>query len=295
MRCTMKAMDEKTDKKRIELLQVWKKGYLEAAIDTLRPKGKVLEIGFGNGVAAECIQSFKPGHHTIIESDNDLVMEARTWARNHPNVTIIAGDWEKELPKLGEFDAIFFGNYILEMDVALLKYLCPQDLTEATQEARNLVQKIETELSGMKVHFSDQQIEEFYNKVGKKNLDRLPRFFYKLKERGHITDKQYQEVTKKYHLEKDQKGNTGAIKGAAADPMLLCLEKCLAKHMHKGSKFSGFVVDPVSRYEDSQFFDKIITNPNLNYVENAVPLKLPKAFEKEKLPDATIMVIEKLK
>lgn len=286
--------DEKTDEMRLQLLLDWKKAYSEALIDALKPSGNVLEIGFGLGDAANRIQSHRPKHHTIIESDAELVLEARTWARKYPNVTIIHGTWQKELPKLGKFDAIFFTDHSREGELQTLRYLSPQDLSKATEKAKELVDRIEEELSGLDVNFTDKEIDEFYQKVGKKNLDKLPRFFNKLKERGHISEKQHTAIIKKYHLEKE-KGLPKAVESKREpDMMFSCLEECIKNHMGKGSRFSGYLHDHVSKYEDSHFFEKIVTNPNFNYQEQLVALKLPKGKDRVNLPEALVMVIEKL-
>ena len=53
---------------------------------------------------------------------------------------------------------------------------------------------------------------------------------------------------------------------------LLFLEQCLTNHMRKGSRFSCFLSDPTSKYHDKVWFEKIITNPFLDYEERRIPV-----------------------
>ena len=83
------------------------KEYLKALIEALRPHGTVLEIGFQDGFSSTQIQTFSPKTHTLIEPNPETLKEARTWAQNYPNVTVVEGTWEKNLHLLGTFDVIF--------------------------------------------------------------------------------------------------------------------------------------------------------------------------------------------
>lgn len=282
-------MDNEKDQ---QILEAWKKSYLEAVIDSLQPSGDVLEVGFGLGDAANRIQTYHPKSHIIIESDPDRVMEARVWARSYSNVSIISNAWEKELPLLGQFDAIFFGDYSMENDVAMLKQLYPQDLSQISGQAKELLNRIEEELSRVKIRFTDQQIEEFYEKMGQQNLDKLPKFFNKLKDQGNISDKQHQGILKKYYAANTKKSQNQSVPSEKNDPMLVFLEACF-DHMHKGSRFSSVLSDNISKYEDSMFFEKVITNPELEYRENSVVVD-PKINEDFKFPEALVMVVEKM-
>jgi len=56
-------------------------------------QGDVLEFGFGMGLSAGHIQSFKPKSHTIIEIHPEIAKIAQEWAKDKPGVKIINADW----------------------------------------------------------------------------------------------------------------------------------------------------------------------------------------------------------
>ena len=96
------------------VMMEWEKPYMEACIDKLKPKGDVLEIGFGMGYSATQIQKYKPKSHTIIEMDSVVMKRLKKWAKDYDNVIIVEGTWQKEIHKLGKFDEIFFDDYPLK-------------------------------------------------------------------------------------------------------------------------------------------------------------------------------------
>lgn len=253
------------------ILSEWKKLYTEALIDALHPKGDVLEIGFGNGNAANRIQHHKPKTHTIFESNPKIVAEAKKWAAQKENVKII-----ETLPSKS-FDTIFFHT---ENDMAILNFLFPEDSLKATAEAQKLLGSLEKQMNQVTMKFSDKDIEDFYHKIGQHNSSELPQFFKTLKKNGNITEKQYNDSVKKYHLNEPQPKQP--------DPLLLCLETCLKSHLNKKGRFSAFLSNPLSKYSDSQFFESIITNPDIDYKESASPIKTS-----DKPRDGLIMLVEK--
>ena len=74
-------------------------------------KGDILEFGFGMGISATYIQSYKPKSHTIIEIHPQIIEKAKLWALDKPNVKIIEGDWVECLNQLTKYDGIFFDTY----------------------------------------------------------------------------------------------------------------------------------------------------------------------------------------
>ena len=50
-----------------QVMMEWEKTYMESIINTIKPTGNVLEIGFGCGYSATAIQQYNPKSHTIIE------------------------------------------------------------------------------------------------------------------------------------------------------------------------------------------------------------------------------------
>lgn len=71
--------------------------------------GHILEIGFGMGISAGFIQQQPIQSHTIIEVNPQILKRAHQWAQDHPNVTIVHGDWVdvfKKHPKT--YDGIWY-------------------------------------------------------------------------------------------------------------------------------------------------------------------------------------------
>ena len=152
-----------------DLIRVWKNAYISTLMDELIPKGDVLEIGFGHGDAAQMIQAKKPKSHMIIEKDPETLKSARDWAKQFSNVKIIEGDWRKILPTLGKFDTIFFGQYSEENETDMIKYLNVDEASFTSAQAKEALKSIEDQLSKVKVKYSDQEIDDFYQKTGKDN------------------------------------------------------------------------------------------------------------------------------
>ncbi|KAI5967978.1 RMT2 [Candida margitis] len=72
----------------------------------------ILNIGFGMGIIDTMIQAQHPTHHYICEAHPDVLRKLQTdgWY-NKPNVTILAGRWQDELPKLLSQGTFFNGIY----------------------------------------------------------------------------------------------------------------------------------------------------------------------------------------
>lgn len=285
----MKNKGEKLKEKMQVMLQ-WKKLYIEALIDELRPFGDVLQVGFGRGYAAERIQSFKPKSLTIIEQDERVIQDIQHWAEKFKNVTILVGSWQTLLPQLGIFDSIFFNDYPIDSDIGVMNRINPEEIQRTSNQAKELLDSMKSQLSQLKMHYSDKEIDEFYHKIGQFNRNELSHFFNKLKEYGFITEKQYEQTLQKYQLEKEADQSTFT---RPQDNTFAFLDECLKNHMRKGSRFSCFSNDITSKYEDSQFFENIITNPFLDYRERLIPISVPKFSEYFNFDEGLLMVVEK--
>jgi len=91
-----------------QVMMEWERPYMIKLIEHLKPKGDVLEIGFGLGYSANAIQKYKIKSHTIIESDKNVLKKLKTWAKKQKNkVIIVEGFWQNELKKLKKFNSIF--------------------------------------------------------------------------------------------------------------------------------------------------------------------------------------------
>lgn len=74
-------------------------------------QGDILEFGFGMGLSAGHIQSYRPKSHTIIEIHSDIAAKAKEWAKDKPGVKIIHADWWAVKDELGMYDGIFFDTF----------------------------------------------------------------------------------------------------------------------------------------------------------------------------------------
>lgn len=276
----MDKKNETEEEKRI--LLDWKTSYLELLIDALQPFGDVLQVGFGLDDSATRIQNYKPKSHTIIESDSQIAGKAKLWGSKYENVKIIQDSWQNGLSQLGSFDIIFFNDYPLESEKEILGQLNPEEASAITSNAKTVLEQLEKKISQTTTPFSDKEISDFYQKIGKFNVNELTKFLRKLKDKGNISNIQYEKAIKEYQLEDDLKIYSESDT-KQAEPMLLFLLECIKNHMRQGSRFSSFLPVSKSKYEDSIFFDRIITTPELDYTENVIPIKMSNGKTREAL------------
>jgi hypothetical protein len=259
----------------MKILVEWKKLYTEALIHALNPSGDVLQVGFGSDFVADQIQKNHPKTHTIIESNTELAEAAKKWASKKQNITIVKGQWNAVLPRLATFDSIFFNEYPLDHEIAIMNFLFPEDTHKASKEVKKLIHSLEELLSQLTMHFTDKDIEDFYHNIGHLHTSEMPDFFHKLKDNGNITKAQYDHASKKYHFAELQKANKNqeAAENETTSNMLMFLGECLKRHMNKNGSFSSFLNGQTTRYEDSQFSDNVINNPHIDYKESSVKIK----------------------
>ena len=94
-----------------QVMMEWEKPYMEALVKKLKPRGDVLEIGFGLGYSASTIQKYKIKSHTIIEGNPTVLKELKKWSKKQLHkVNIVEGTWQNKLKTLGKFDCIFFDD-----------------------------------------------------------------------------------------------------------------------------------------------------------------------------------------
>ena len=194
----MVATAVKSNDEKLKVLLEWKNAYTEALINALKPTGSVLEVGFGSGTAATSIQKHQPKSHTIIVSNPEMLENAKKWAEKNPNAKIIQGDAKTALKNAGSFDVIFYNDYPLDEESKILNYLFPEANQEASNKAKDLLDMLEEQIPLIKMHFTDQNIADFHERIGQFNLKELPRFFTKLKDNGNITEEQFNQTSKKY-------------------------------------------------------------------------------------------------
>lgn len=276
-------------------LCAWKKKYIEAILDVLKPSGNVLEVGFGQGDAAALIQTYRPKHHLIIEKNPELAKQAKKWAKQQDNIEVLEGDFEETSKYLTTiFDTLFYNDFPLVSSQEMIKRQPVSEAGKVASEASQLLLLLQKELSHLPIKYSDEEIDGFYRTIGKDHIEELPVFFENLKKYGYITPIQYAEAIKKYKIPGQRKEKTKEADKVSSDPdtakILQFIETCLNHHTHQGSRIASYLTTSASLYEDPGFFDKVITNPNLDYQEKQVSIDIPNCPYK----GATVMLVTRL-
>lgn len=285
----------------------WEKPYLEACIDALKPSGDVLEVGFGLGYAANRIQHYHPKSHTIIESDPVILEMAKNWAKEHKNVKIIKGSWQEIMPQLGNFDALFFDDYVplSESEIEQLK----QDTAKYRQiaaEANNLKEMMAQTLKQFKgITFSDQELQQFARDVLRKpnvTFDQVVDFVSSLVQRGHITVKQKEAFIKNLQLAKKSQPAQRSPVNLLTDSInskqfgyrfYSFAELSLNQHMHAGSRLSGYIGQPDANTQFKEFENKILSRKDVQHKSQTLPVTVPPNCDFFHGNKALILVIEK--
>ena len=297
-----------------QVMMEWEKPYMEACIEALRPSGHVLEIGFGCGYSANAIQNFAPKSHTIIEYHPLVASKAREWALQHANVTIIEDTWQNALDNLGVFDQIFFDDYPLESKKHQKSLIKTQEKASwIVSQGKKVLQKIKDKFAFIEtIKYKDEDLEYFFSEIKKKkgvSKDHFLPFFYELKTKGQITSAQHQSMMEKllrdnlidlaiqeaFEKKMQQKERDFFSFDKRGDRFFEFLQRCLKKHMQQGSRFSCYLENPISRYEDDEFTKHIILNPFLDYEEKWVDVDVPEHCDYYKGDEALVMVITKKK
>ena len=76
--------------------------------------GNILEIGYGLGISANYIQSYRPKSHTIVEIHPEIASQARSWSKRGEGITVLEGDWydlKQSIVNNGPYDGIFYDAY----------------------------------------------------------------------------------------------------------------------------------------------------------------------------------------
>ncbi len=268
-------MNQEFNQLKTEKILQWQKLYAKVLVEELKPAGRVLEIGFKPRVTAEYIQQYPVSMHVIIESDPEKFKEAAEFAESRLTIFLSDEHWSKALSKLGIFDLIIFHEQTAEDDSTLERYLFAVETESASNEIKDVLRQIEEQMSRTGISYSDEVIEEFIQRTGQYHLPMLPPFFQKLLQNKNITQSQYDMIFEKHHLIHQPPVKNPLVSFEKKDdPKISCLEECLKSHLERGGRFSFFVYNGTSLYENSLFFDKVITNPDLDYRERRVPISL---------------------
>ncbi|MBS0653646.1 MAG: hypothetical protein JSR39_09025 [Verrucomicrobia bacterium] len=263
--------------------KIWEEKAVGELVAMLHPAGDVLEIHFTSGIAAKLIQELRPKSHTIIEPDQALAKRAAS----DPKATVIQKPWQEGLHQLGTFDAILLGRDLRDVQCSVSKEhhgLATMALGKEKQ-LHQLIEKQLPELSQIK--YSDEDLEAFCLQMEQGHRKDLPRFLHQLKQKGQITEAQYEKVHAAHRLPKEASAPIPVRIDQSSDLIFKVLSVCLDKHMRKGSRFVCFLNE--SNYENPSFFDGVITNPFVNYQEKWIKAASSAGAEEAVLA----MVVEK--
>lgn len=281
-----KTLGDLSEENKKQILTEWKKGYAKGLIDALAPSGDLLQIGFSRDIA-DYFQKHQIKSHTIIASTPEAIQEGIEWASKDPSRKLIQGSWEKELPKLGKFNSILYFEYSDLDHVETLNYIFSDEILAQIGKAKELLGDLSKEMALVTVKYSNEDLEKFYEKIGKHKRDKLGNFLRNLMVNGNITKEQYGDFIEKHEL-KDLDVLPQNIMFDKSGAMVACLEECLKNHLQVGGRFVSYSNDIISKYDDSNFFDKVISNYGVDYQEKLIPLRANgKNF------DALVVVVEK--
>jgi guanidinoacetate N-methyltransferase len=99
-----------------QVMQDWERPMMrrmaEIATET---HGDVLEVGFGMGISATCIQELGVRSHTIVECNQDVLSRLQAWRARHAHgrIRVIDAKWQDAAIAAGAYDAVFFDTYPL--------------------------------------------------------------------------------------------------------------------------------------------------------------------------------------
>jgi hypothetical protein len=262
----------------------WEQTYKRALIEALNPRGDVLQVGFGLGYAASEIQTYQPNSLTIIEPDPLAAATAKEWGGSH--VTVIHETWQNVLPSLGTFDAIFFNQFSREKVAEVVK--CREHGSAVLAQGQATLAMVEKTLPQLTIQrYTDADLNEFFQSLGAFDSQQMAVFLSQLYCNQQISQEQYEKFLLKHGLKKMEPSLT-----TATDPAFVFFEACL-EHLRPGGRFSCFSPQPLSKYEDPDFFQHVITNPHFDYHEHTIPVSVPSSCSYYPFTEALVLVIRK--
>lgn len=295
----------------IPIMMEWERPYMQACIDALKPKGNVLEIGFGLGYSATAIQTYHPKSHTIIEFDSAVVQRAKQWAQKYSGIKIIEGMWQDVLGSLGFYDSIFFDDYMplnanSIMQISKNAEFCKK-MTEETSLLKEAIAQSLKRFEG--VTFSDEDLKVFMQEVQSNpsaNFQDVIDFMETLVNLGNITISQKDEFLKnlkKQGIEKNSRQQeilkseqsiATNSKLALGEWLITFIETCLNNHMKPGATLSAYWGTPESKMQNPEFQKKILSRKDIKFTEKVIPINAPSDCPYYQGNQALILVFEKL-
>lgn len=102
-----------------EIMEDWQIPIMRAMADAVSTEGaRVLEIGFGRGVASGFVQDRRPATHTLVECNDSVVARFHAWKEQYRDrdIRLIHAKWQDATDRLDVYDGILFHTYPLNND-----------------------------------------------------------------------------------------------------------------------------------------------------------------------------------
>jgi hypothetical protein len=295
----------------LQVMMEWEKPYMQACIDTLKPKGDVLEIGFGLGYSSTQIQKYHPKSHTIIECDPTVIQKAKEWAKTYAHVKIVEGFWQDQLEKLGNFDTIFFDDYTPFSAEEVQKIEADaHSIQQAVSSAKKTNKSLASLFNQLKdIKFTDDQVVEFVHylnnapKNGEKpSSEEVISFIQTLVEQGNMTilqEVQFMDEYEKMQLGQDcQRSNKETLsdqvnKESTHDRLLHFFQLSLDHHMRKGACMSSYIDLKQFKKNYKQFETLILSRPDVDCKQQVISVSVPPNCEYYSGNEALVLTITK--
>lgn len=268
------------------LCMEWEKPFIEAYIQYLNPKDKVLLVGFGLGYAADRIYSLNPKSLTIIETNPTVLERIKIWSKDKKNIQVIQESW-KNPSSLGKFDAIFFNQFepfsLEELELIKNSANSFSKIAEETQNLRTLVAEAFQETKTRK--FTDQEVEKFIKEELKKPHIlpiHLLQFLNNLSKLGNIStaqrDKYAAEIAKQ-----EKNGSSVSSSNALAflqktafqNEFLNFVQIAFDHLLNINGRLSAYAGTPSSRVNLEEVKTKLSDKKNFHYEEKLLKVTIP--------------------
>lgn len=143
---------------------------------------------------------------------------------------------------------------------------------KSLQIIKMILQKV-PQLKSMK--YSDADLHNLAKKVSEKEKPQMIKFLLDLYQNHQITREQLKKYVPETEIAKREEGKKIELPGRS-DRLFAFLLPCLEKHMRVGARFSCYLEDPESKYQDPLFEKEVILNPFLEYKEHWIDVEVPK-------------------
>ncbi|MBI3236612.1 MAG: hypothetical protein HYZ48_02770 [Chlamydiales bacterium] len=174
---------------------------------------------------------------------------------------LVRSHWKEALTLLPSFDWIFFNK---ELPAPCISRPEAMQAEGIVQHGKALIGELAQMLPELdQIRYSDGDLDAFCSELPPSEKKYLPRFLNQLLASGQITQEQYQKVLASQGVE--------APPAKSLEDSLLfdLLTTCLERSLNANGCFIALLAK--SNYEDPRFFEKVITDPFIDYSEEKIP------------------------